>query len=148
MSRRLRLLVAEADGRELLVVRAHRGEIALGRVGAALPEGQVVLLGAAFVAVPLDADLESRVLGEHGADGRELVLRLAGQRRGIELEEDADVPQRLHRPLQLGLALRVAVGRGSLRGRLGNRGGLLCGLVRLRIGHRLRARAGAEAGGQ
>ena len=36
----------------------------------------------------------------------------------------------------------------ALRSEYGNRGGLLCGLVRLRIGHRLRARAGAEAGGQ
>src|SRR5207237_10246108 len=81
-----RLLRAEADGEELRGFRTQLGEVAFGGVRAALAEGEVVLLGAALVAVAFDADLEIGVAGEHVADRRELLARFRGQRRRVELE--------------------------------------------------------------
>src|SRR5262245_44378993 len=51
-----RLLLAEADGRNAGGIHAEVDQVALGRLCTALAQREVVLLGAALVAVALDLD--------------------------------------------------------------------------------------------
>src|SRR4051812_37210820 len=148
VTRSPRLLRAEADGDQLHRLRAQLAEIALRRIGATLAERQVVLLGPALVAVALDADLQIGIAGEDVPHRRELLARIRGQGRRVELEEDADVAKLLHRAVELVLAIRgLDLGRLGLADRRAHGGRLGGRLCHLPFRGRLGVRAGREQGG-
>src|SRR5262249_37087486 len=118
--------------------------------GPALAEREVVLLAAALVGVAFDADLQLRVLGQDAGHVGQLLLRVLGQRGGVELEEDADALQRLERLVEVGLSLGAElVGRRhGLAGLFGLGLGLRLGLLRARVGRGRRGLAGDDAGSE
>ena len=56
-----RALLAVGEGAQPVAGHAQRAQVVLDRVGAPLAEGQVVLVGAALVGVPLDRHQELRL---------------------------------------------------------------------------------------
>src|SRR6185369_10223034 len=59
-----RLFLTVADGGEALGRDAEVDQVIAGRLGPALAQRHVVLVGAALVAIPFDPELDRRLLGE------------------------------------------------------------------------------------
>src|SRR5690242_20021521 len=82
-----RPLFAVADRANARSVDAERGEVILRRLRAAVAESEVVLLGAAFVAMAFDEQVVLRILFEPIRGRLKRRLRIGGQRRIIEREK-------------------------------------------------------------
>src|SRR5205085_2957064 len=80
-------LFAVADGADAAAVDAEGHEVLLGRVGALVAEGQVVLLGAALVAVPFDQQTVLPVLPQPVRRRAQRRLRVGRERGLVEAEE-------------------------------------------------------------
>src|ERR1051326_2649915 len=82
-----RPLFTVADGADAGRVDAERRQVLLRGVRAAVAEGEVVLLGAALVAVTFDQEVVLRVLLEPVGRSRESALRVRRERRLVVCEE-------------------------------------------------------------
>src|ERR1700756_3233953 len=82
-----RALLAVADGADAAGVDAEGDQILLGLVGAAGAEREVVLLGAALVAMAFDEQVVLRIFLQPGGRGGQRRLRVGGQRRIVVFEE-------------------------------------------------------------
>src|SRR5258707_10388654 len=87
MARIERPLFAVADGAHARPVDAERGQEVARRIGAAVAEGQVVLLGSALVAMSFDEQVVVRMRLQPGGRGGQRDLSLARQRRCVEVVE-------------------------------------------------------------
>src|SRR6185436_11418012 len=103
VARVLRLLLAEAHGLDLAVLRAEERHHPLDRVGALLAERDVVFARAALVGVALDRHARVAVLREVAAVRLDQRAELVAHREAVEVEEDDALRQRARR-----IAQRVA----------------------------------------
>src|SRR3954465_1329688 len=134
-------LLAVGDRAHAGVGAAERLHVVLHRVGPALPQGQVVLAGAAGVGVPLDGDLELRLALQQIGVARQLFPGVVAQVALVIVEVDVRAEAA---PLQLAVDdLHVLRREGVLRLVLDLGGGrLLDVLDDLRPLHRRRGHRG------
>src|SRR6187455_1873386 len=106
----LRLLLAEAHGLDLAVLRAEQRHHALDRVGALLAERDVVFARAALVGVALDRHARVAVLREVAAVRLDQRAELVAHGEAVEVEVDDALAEHARR-----IAQRVAAGAARAR---------------------------------